>query len=342
MTPKKPAPPAGSAPYALELDDALLREAVAAVELHSAKRAREAVKPASTPRIPEPSTAPVDAEFEVAIPDAADGSAEASDEEPTAEPGLDLGRMAVEWNRLVAELDQTKLERDAARRLAETETRERVRLVQRTRRLMEQVDQLQDQVNRAGEERRGADAEVSRMREETKASLESVARIKERLRRSEEEQRNYGHAPVVLALLPVLENLQRAASHAEASPERVRAGIEMIAGQFSDVLRRVGVERVAADAGNSFQPALHEAVVYVPLAGVAAGTIVAELQPGYTLHGRLLRPARVSVAAPGASTRGGERDDDLLEMTEDAALASEPPEADTDEDDLSEPESDQP
>lgn len=339
MTPKKPAPPAGSAPYALELDDALLKEAVAAVEQHRPRRSREAAKPAPAPRPVLRQPPAEDQEIEVAIPETAAATPEINDEEPTAEPGLDLGRMAVEWNRLVAELDQTRLERDAARRLAETEGRERARLAQRLKRLMEQVDQLQDQLNRASDERRNSDGEVARMREEARTSLENVNRIKERLRRNEEEQRNYGHAPVVLALLPVLENLQRAASHADANPERVRSGIEMIAGQFRDVLRRVGVERVSAETGVAFQPAIHEAVVYVPLAGVSAGTIAAELQPGYVLNGRLLRPARVSVVAPAREDAPGE---ELLEMTEDAALASEPRGSAADEDDLSEPESDQP
>ena len=341
MTPKRPAPPAGTAPFALELDDDLLKEAVAAVEQHSNRRPREAARPAPPPRIPERPTASVEHEVEIAIPDPGEGGSEANDEEPTAEPGLDLERMALEWNRLVAELEQTRLERDAARRLADTESRERGRLAQRTRRLLEQVDQLQDQVNHATEERRSFDGEIARMREETKTSLDNVTRIKERLRRAEEEQRNFGHAPVVLALLPVLENLQRAASHAEASPERVRSGIEMITGQFSEVLRRVGVERVSADAGIPFQPAVHEAVVYVPLAGVAAGTIAAELQPGYTLHGRLLRPARVSVVAPSGPMTLDALGGELLVITEDASVASDFQTDSADEDDLSEPESDQ-
>ncbi len=334
MTPKKSPGESAPGPYTLELDASLLEEAVAAVEQHSKRKLRppselptSGFRPPQTRRPPAEEPArrpPVEEEVEIEIPVSL-GDAPEVEEDSTEEPGLDLSKMAVEWDRLVAEIEQLRVERDAARRQAETEARERVRLSGRIKRLSEQLDQAQDQLNRAEEARRHAEQESAKAREESRSALEGVSRMRERIRRGEEEQKNFGHAPVILGLLPVIENLERAASHADSNPERVGEGLRMILDQFHNALARVGVSRVNASTGVPFQPALHEAVIHVPLAGVVPGTVAAELQSGYMLHGRLLRPARVSVAAPSESAPevrqdGGRGSDELLELSDELSV----------------------
>jgi molecular chaperone GrpE len=71
----------------------------------------------------------------------------------------------------------------------------------------------------------------------------------------------------------------------------------MVISQFNGVLRRLGVVRVDAASGAPFQPELHEAMLHTPTDVIDVGHIVQEISAGYSLNGRLLRAARVSVAA---------------------------------------------
>jgi molecular chaperone GrpE len=94
----------------------------------------------------------------------------------------------------------------------------------------------------------------------------------------------------------VLDNLERALA-AEGVAEDLRRGVEMIVRQLRDALRRYGMGEVAA-VGARFDPKVHEAVLREESAEVDHPTVVAELQRGYLLHDRLLRPAMVKVAVP--------------------------------------------
>jgi molecular chaperone GrpE len=114
------------------------------------------------------------------------------------------------------------------------------------------------------------------------------------------EERRYAHAGFARDLLSVLDNLQRALAVARQQPEPTALvqGVAMVETQLLDVLRRFGVTPLDA-LGQPFDPNLHEAVQQQPRNDVAPGTVVAVSEPGYRLHERALRPARVVVAAPG-------------------------------------------
>jgi len=99
--------------------------------------------------------------------------------------------------------------------------------------------------------------------------------------------------------LEVVDNLERALA-AEGSAEDLKLGIQMTLRQLETLLQGYGVEKVAA-LGEVFDPQVHEAVSREESEEVSAPTVVSELQKGYRLHDRLLRPARVSVAMPAAS-----------------------------------------
>ena len=127
----------------------------------------------------------------------------------------------------------------------------------------------------------------------------------ENFRRRNERERldfiKFGHEGFLRELLQVMDNFERAAAHAKSqggekgSPlAQVVQGIEMIHYQFSEALKAQGVTPVSA-MGQKFDPALHEAVGEEE-AKAEPGTVVKEMQKGYTLHGRLLRPARVILA----------------------------------------------
>jgi molecular chaperone GrpE len=102
---------------------------------------------------------------------------------------------------------------------------------------------------------------------------------------------------VIESLLPVVDNMQRALEPAERQEEgQLIKGVELVAGQLRSVLEGHGLDEVPAAPGLPFDPSVHEAVVAQESDEYSEGMISAVLEPGYLLHGRLLRPARVIVA----------------------------------------------
>jgi molecular chaperone GrpE len=97
-------------------------------------------------------------------------------------------------------------------------------------------------------------------------------------------------------MLAVVDNLERALG-AEGSTDDLKTGVELILRQMHDLLKRQGVREVVAE-GATFDPAVHDAVARREEAGIKEPRVVRELQRGYQLHDRLLRPAIVEVAVP--------------------------------------------
>lgn len=124
-------------------------------------------------------------------------------------------------------------------------------------------------------------------------------------RRTQETLDNarYASESAARAMLPVLDNLQRAVEHApEAGAEEFFVnGLHLVVREFETALERLGVTRVPA-VGERFDPSMHEAIGGEESADVEHDTVSAELVPGYRLHDRLLRPAMVRVAHPRTST----------------------------------------
>ena len=110
--------------------------------------------------------------------------------------------------------------------------------------------------------------------------------------------------PLVRALLPSLDNLQRAISAAEASGEspQMIEGVELVLKELLSVLEKFGVKPIAA-LGEHFDPNLHEALQQMPSPDHEPWTIMQELERGYVMHDRVVRPSRVVVAsAPPAES----------------------------------------
>ncbi|MGN6592108.1 MAG: nucleotide exchange factor GrpE [Terriglobales bacterium] len=101
----------------------------------------------------------------------------------------------------------------------------------------------------------------------------------------------------VRPFLPVLDSFELAAAHAGASASgEMRSGLEALHRQLLDAVRKAGLEAVDAPAGQPFDPHLHEALEMVDTDTVADGHVVEQLQRGYKLRDRLVRPAMVRVA----------------------------------------------
>jgi len=120
---------------------------------------------------------------------------------------------------------------------------------------------------------------------------------RKRVQKEQDLVRKSARAEVLRALLPVLDNLERALSSEEGgeAPDPLRRGIEMIGRQFLDALSSLGVRRIEA-VGRPFDPHLHEALAQVETVSHPDGTVVAEFLPGYYLDDSVLREAQVQVA----------------------------------------------
>jgi molecular chaperone GrpE len=128
---------------------------------------------------------------------------------------------------------------------------------------------------------------------------------RKRIERERRELSEYAAADVLLDLLPIIDNFERALQASASAPgatadkpaesEAFRRGVELIHKQMLDLLRKRGVTPIEA-LGADFDPNFHQAVIHEPSAGHRDGEVIEELQRGYLLGDRLLRPAMVKVA----------------------------------------------
>jgi molecular chaperone GrpE len=132
-----------------------------------------------------------------------------------------------------------------------------------------------------------------------RADLEN---FRKRTQKEKEEILKYGNESLILEMLPLLDNLERAVSHAGGQDDTaVIEGVKLTLSMFGSTLKKFGVTALETPAGTPFDPAYHQAMSQVPTGDQEPNTIVAEFQKGYLLNDRLLRPAMVTVAvAPKA------------------------------------------
>lgn len=138
--------------------------------------------------------------------------------------------------------------------------------------------------------------ELADLRDRSIRTLADFDNYRKRAERERQDLKRYAWMEPMRDFLEVVDNLERAAA-AAGSAEDLQQGVEMILRQLDEVLRRHGVVAIESQ-GLPFDPALHEAVSRQESAAVSEPTVAEELQKGYRLHERLLRPARVLVAVP--------------------------------------------
>ncbi len=127
-----------------------------------------------------------------------------------------------------------------------------------------------------------------------RADLENY---RKRVQREKEDLLKYGNESLLLEILPIIDNMERALAHSsEESMSAVIEGIELTLSMLLAALKKFGVTPIEAK-GKMFDPAYHQAMTQVESADDAPNTVMDEFQKGYMLNDRLLRPALVSVAA---------------------------------------------
>lgn len=149
-------------------------------------------------------------------------------------------------------------------------------------------------------------AEYDAMKAERDQSLDRMARMQaefDNARKREAKERadfrDYAVGNAAESFLTVLDNFHLALN-SQGSPEQFRAGIELIAKQFDDAVRNLGVTAVET-VGQQFDPRMHEALGSVETAEFPDGAVVDEVRRGYRIKERLLRPALVRVAVNNAA-----------------------------------------
>ncbi len=125
-----------------------------------------------------------------------------------------------------------------------------------------------------------------------RAELEN---FKKRMHREQAEASRFACEPLIRALLPVVDNLERALEHDGGDGQSVREGVRMVLKSLSDILEKHGVTPVDA-LGEPFDPSRHEAMAQAESAEHEPNRVVAQHHKGYLLHDRLLRPALVTVS----------------------------------------------
>lgn len=170
--------------------------------------------------------------------------------------------------------------------------------------------ELEEQLKTETERREAAEAKLVGVQakfEEAKAELEKeTADMRARLMKTLEDRGKQAQFNFLTALLPVLDNLNRAIAASETDPslEHLRDGVIGTARSFERALLDVGVEPITS-IGADFDPELHEAVDMVTADAENDGKIIAEYSRGYKFGDKLLRPARVQVGRATSSSSQG-------------------------------------
>lgn len=171
----------------------------------------------------------------------------------------------------------------------------------------EQLDTQATTEEAAAEAAEGADAQgqiealTVQLEEAKNQALRAQAEAQNARRRAEqdvEKAHKFGQEKIINDLLPVVDNLERALQAIDVDNEAFKAvieGIELTHKSFVDSLKRHKVEVVNPE-GEPFDPQFHQAMSMVENPDVEPNTVINVFQKGYTLHGRLVRPAMVVVS----------------------------------------------
>ncbi len=144
--------------------------------------------------------------------------------------------------------------------------------------------------------------ELDKVKQQNEEYLSRLQRLqadfenfKRRTKINNEELSKYASFDLVKELLAVSDNLQRAAAALEAeNVAGTSRGIQLIHKQFCDILSRIGVTRVKS-VGEQFDPRVHEAVMSVDDISRPDNVVVEEIQTGYRLYDKVIRPSKVKV-----------------------------------------------
>lgn len=149
------------------------------------------------------------------------------------------------------------------------------------------------------------EAERDELKDKWMRALADAENSRKRSERDRREAEQYGGSRMARDMLPVFDNMKRAV---ESIPEETREankavieGLELTLRELLNVFRKHGIELIAPQVGDKFDPSIHEAMFEAPVPGTKAGEIIQVSAEGFMMHERLLRPAKVGVSSSPAA-----------------------------------------
>jgi len=141
------------------------------------------------------------------------------------------------------------------------------------------------------------------LRDQYLRCLADMDNLRKRLDREKSDFLSFALSDLLLEMLGVLDNFERALANADQAPEGkpFREGVELIYRMFQNILFKKGVQPIVV-TDRKFDPNLHHAMITEEAEGIEEPEVKEELQKGYMLHNRLLRPTLVKVAVPKKTT----------------------------------------
>lgn len=149
-----------------------------------------------------------------------------------------------------------------------------------------------------------AQAEAEKFRDQYVRAEAEMANLRRRVERDVENAHKFGQEKISKELLSVADNLERAIISTEGDTvdvQAIREGVEMTLRGLLDTFAKFSIEQIHPE-GEPFDPQLHQAMSMVENPDVEPNTVIAVMQKGYQLHGRLIRPAMVMVSKGGSSS----------------------------------------
>ncbi len=140
------------------------------------------------------------------------------------------------------------------------------------------------------------EGQVEQLRDQLLRGKAELINFRKRVERERAELGTVAQAGVLEKLLPVIDDFERAIVTDAEDAQAYRQGVELILRSMENVLTGMGVERLEP-LGEDFDPEFHEAIARIETDDLPEGQVVDVFLPGYRVRNRLLRPARVAVAA---------------------------------------------
>ena len=140
--------------------------------------------------------------------------------------------------------------------------------------------------------------ELEKQKDQTLRAQAELENVRKRMLREADQLRQYAIAPLVGELLPVIDNLSRAIAAGESTGnmEELLKGLEMVSTSFEETMSRFGLTKIKA-VDEAFDPNKHEALQQVPSPDHEPMQIVQEVETGWQLHDRVIRPSKVIVSS---------------------------------------------
>ena len=162
------------------------------------------------------------------------------------------------------------------------------------------AEALEEDVTQAGE---GVAQEVAELKDRLQRLGADYQNYQKRVQKELQQVRQWAKEDLAKGLLGVLDDFERTLASGEAAQDggALLDGVRMVYDHMQKVLEGAGLRRVTVHAGEAFDPGVHEALMQEDSESVGPNCVVRELQCGYKMNERLLRPARVSVAKAAAS-----------------------------------------